>query len=62
MVIFDIYIFIKLLQVHPGSSPMATFCHATEVRETTALVFYHAKPLRIAVKGQRIHLLDKDTA
>lgn len=45
-----IYIFIKLLQAHPSSSPVVALCCTTEVTEESVLVFNHAKPFKIRQK------------
>lgn len=52
MVVFYlfIYIFIKLLQDHPSSSPVVVLCYTTEVMEESVLVFNHAKPFKICQK------------
>lgn len=52
MVVFYsfIYIFIKLLQAHPCSSPVVVLCCTTEVTEESVYVFNHAKPFEICQK------------
>lgn len=52
MVVFYsfIYIFIKLLQAQPSSSPVMVLCCTTEVTEKSVYVFNHAKPFKIRQK------------
>lgn len=52
MVVFYsfIYIFIKLFEAHPSSSPVVALCCTTEVTEESVYVFNHAKPFKICQK------------
>ena len=45
-----IYIFIKLFEAHPSSSPVVALCYTTEVTEESVYVFNHAKPFKICQK------------